>query len=90
MGNLEKTYKIKHKNKYDTDRYEERYFMASGRFEKTVWAANAYVGPGTYNMGHIDNIIEPRKNDVDNITDAQDPFFRSKMLLYKERAKFMP
>ena len=90
MGNLGLTYKVKHKNTYDTDRYEERYFITNGRFEKTIWGGGVFVGPGAYNMGHIDNVLNPRKNDASDISSAPDPFFTIKVLLSKERAKFKP
>jgi len=90
MGNLGQTYKVKHKNTYDTDRYEERYFITSGRFEKTIWGSGVFVGPGAYNMGHIDNVLNPRKNDVDDVRDSKSPFFRIRVLSNRESAKFKP
>ena len=89
--NLRTTYKIKRKNTFDTDKYEMHFrVMPPDSLCKSVWEADTYVGPESYNHGHIDNILSNQKNDADTVTDDNNPFFFNRGLLSKNRIKFEP
>ena len=87
---LRTTYKIKNKRTYDTDRYEIHFHVMEDTVGKSVWEADAYVGPGAYNLGHIDNVLSNPKNDADTVTDYNNPWFLSRGTLSKHRIKFEP
>lgn len=90
---LRTTYKIKHRKKYDTDKYERKFCFIGDDGEmpsRSVWEADVYVGPEAYNKGHIDNILMNNINDPDTVTDDNNPWYTTRATLSKERIKFAP
>lgn len=82
--------------KTDTDRYEIAWHPISvGQgegltYHKTVWASPTYVGPDSYNSGHIDFIIDNMINDVGAVIRADEGVYLCRRNLSKDKAKFTP
>ena len=66
---------------YDSDKYEETFrasktdndFLSLG-----IWACKTSVGPGAYNMSHIDKIINNSRNEGWYIMEPENPYYTSK------------
>lgn len=89
MG-LETTYKIKQREKYESDRYEFDFYVREESPGVRVWQTCPYVGPEAYDLGNIDNVLNSRDNNVDCILDPRNPFYTNCRNLSRERAKFRP
>ena len=75
---------------YDTDRYVERYWWKEGSYEKSVWATDAYVGPGAYCRSHVAQVLYPLGNDIEQISNMDNPFFLNRYRMSAESQKFKP
>lgn len=75
---------------YDTDRYVERYWWKGGSYEKSVWASDAYVGPGAYTRSHIGQVLYTLGNDIEQVNDMDNPFFVNRYRMSAEFQKFKP
>ena len=85
--------KSKKHHKIDTDKYELAWHPANNRetFSVTVWESPTYVGPGAYNAGHIDYILDNNpRNDVRVVINHDDGRDICRRALRKERAKITP
>ena len=85
--------KIVSKEKYDTDRYEMHFRISEddSSISKSVWEANAYVGPESYNNSHIDKVFEPDGNRTNDILSVgYNPYIENRAYISKEKAKFTP
>lgn len=75
---------------YDSDRYRSIYRVYDDRFYKSVWEESPFVGPGAYNRSNVDLVRENKRNDVNNVLDSTNPFFRARATLSSDRVKFTP
>ena len=85
-----KIYKLKQREKYDTDKYEFGFRILDDEPAVGVWETCPFVGPEAYDLSNIDNVLNTRENDVDCIQDPRNPFYTNVFKLSKERAKFVP
>lgn len=79
-------------NKTDSDRFETCWHQSNDRetFVLSVWEAPTFVGPGAYNSGHIDYILNDERNNVKTVIDVDEGTNICRRLLNKYRVKFTP
>ena len=85
--------KSKKHHKIDTDKYELAWHPVSSceTFSMTVWETPAYVGPGAYNAGHIDYILDHNpRNNVRVVINQDDGRCICRRALDIRRAKITP
>ena len=93
---MRKNIKHKKQTRKDTDKYEIAWrpitIGEEGRasYRKTVWEALTYVGPGSYNSGHIDFILDNMMNEVGDVIRTQEGVFICRKGLSKDLVKFKP
>lgn len=84
------------RTKFDTDKYEIAWHPVSSvqegymSYNKTVWESSPYVGPQSYNAGHIDFILNSMTNDVAMVTRPDEGYLLCRQNLSKEKVKFLP
>ena len=85
----------KRKEKSETDKYELSWHQTSpdggiDSYARTIWESPTYVGPGAFNCGHVDWIIENYRNRSKYIMLEEQPFLARHRRLHVDNAKFKP
>ena len=92
MRFLERAYKYKNEKKFVTDRYEPHYIFIENdqSMSKTIWGAYSFIGPGAYDLSHVDSTLSSYENTKDGVAKKPNPYYWSRGTLSAKNAMFNP